>query len=407
MYQPLESPASSLPCLPARAHADTPSLWVAVGLSMGTTVAVGLARFAYSLLLPAMRADLHWSYAEAGTLNAAISLGYLFGALLTPRIEKAFGSQRSFLGGMLVAAAGLFAVAGFRDFPVLLALRFATGLALGPIFICGFNLAARAGVASDRSTLFSSVYGSGVGTGIILSGVLLPPILTAADRWPFGWVALAALALVGTLLAMPALRHSPATAPKTAAAGAQVALRGLSPLLVAACVYGAGYFALVTFLIAYLRLSGYPHARIVEFWITAGTVLIITTFLWGKVLARFRGGWGVALTNGILIVSALMLLVWHGEAVVVAASVLFGASVLMSAFSQFDYGRRLAPPQDWTRVTAALTASFCFGQFLGPIACGWISDAAGLRIGMLAAAGLLLACIVAALLQRDVRAQHA
>lgn len=402
MYRPAESSAlAALPIVQPRAVA--PSLWVAVGLAMGTAVAVGLARFAYSLLLPSMRADLHWSYAEAGTLNAAISLGYLFGALLTPRMEKAFGSQRSFLAAMLTAAAGLFAVAWFRDFSVLLVLRFATGLALGPIFICGFGLAARAGASSDRSTLFSSVYGSGVGIGIILSGVVLPPILTAADRWPLGWVALAALALIGTLITVPALRRSPAAPLVTRQIGTRFSLRGLAPLLIAACVYGAGYFALVTFLIAYLRLSGYAPDRIVAFWITAGAVLIATTFLWGKLLPRFRGGWGVALTNGILIASALLLLVWHGEAVVVTASVLFGASVLMSAFSQFDYGRRLAPQQEWTRVTATLTASFCLGQFLGPIACGWISDAAGLRVGMLVAAGLLLACIVAALLQRAPR----
>ncbi|MBU6421101.1 MAG: YbfB/YjiJ family MFS transporter [Gammaproteobacteria bacterium] len=49
---------------------------------MGTLVAVGLARYTYSLLLPAMRTDLHWSYVQAGSLNAAISMGYLAGALL-------------------------------------------------------------------------------------------------------------------------------------------------------------------------------------------------------------------------------------------------------------------------------------------------------------------------------------
>jgi hypothetical protein len=32
-------------------------------------VALGLARFAYALLLPAMRVELHWSYAGAGMMG--------------------------------------------------------------------------------------------------------------------------------------------------------------------------------------------------------------------------------------------------------------------------------------------------------------------------------------------------
>jgi predicted MFS family arabinose efflux permease len=381
---------------------ETPpsSLWVAAGLAMGTLVAVGLARYAYSLILPAMRADLHWSYAQSGALNAAISLGYLFGALLTPRLEHVFGSRKSFLGGMLAAMAGLFAVSLFRDFYVLLVLRVITGIALGPIFICGFGLAARAGVASNRSTLFVSVYGAGLGLGIMLTGALLPPLIVPASHWPRGWVVLGILALIATVISVPAVRRSPA-APAASAAVARTSLRKLGPLFVAVLAYGAGYFALVTFVVAYLCARGYEHARIVEFWIVAGAVLVITIFLWGRVLTRLRGGWGVAATNGLLILSALILLIWKSELVVVLASIMFGASVLVSGLSQFDYGRRLSAPEDWTRVIAALTAVFCLGQTLGPIFCGWISDLGGLRVGMLAAVGLLLVCIVAALGQRQ------
>jgi hypothetical protein len=49
----------------------------ALALSLGTAAAVGLARFAYALLLPAMKADLEWSYALAGGMNAANAAGYL------------------------------------------------------------------------------------------------------------------------------------------------------------------------------------------------------------------------------------------------------------------------------------------------------------------------------------------
>jgi hypothetical protein len=58
-------------------------LWVVFGLAMGPAVALGLARFAYALLLPSMRTDRGWSFADAGAMNTANAAGYLAGALDT------------------------------------------------------------------------------------------------------------------------------------------------------------------------------------------------------------------------------------------------------------------------------------------------------------------------------------
>jgi len=81
--------------------------WVAAGLSVGPLVALGLARFAYALLLPAMRVELHWSYADAGTMNTANAAGYLLGALASPHIAKLYGTRSLFLAGIFGTAAAL------------------------------------------------------------------------------------------------------------------------------------------------------------------------------------------------------------------------------------------------------------------------------------------------------------
>ena len=62
--------------------------WVIFGLSMGPAIALGLARFAYALLLPSMRADLGWSFADAGAMNTANAAGYLIGALVAAHIGR-------------------------------------------------------------------------------------------------------------------------------------------------------------------------------------------------------------------------------------------------------------------------------------------------------------------------------
>ena len=57
-----------------------PTLVVATALALGSAVSLGLARFAYALLLPAMRVDLGWSYFTAGAMNTVNAAGYLVGA---------------------------------------------------------------------------------------------------------------------------------------------------------------------------------------------------------------------------------------------------------------------------------------------------------------------------------------
>ena len=57
------------------------SLRVALYLALAVAVVNGFARFAYALILPAMRESLGWDYAAAGWLNTANSLGYAVGGL--------------------------------------------------------------------------------------------------------------------------------------------------------------------------------------------------------------------------------------------------------------------------------------------------------------------------------------
>jgi len=84
---------SSVVVLPS---VKTTHIGVVLGLAMGPAVALGLGRFAYALLLPAMRADLGWSYAVAGAMNTANAIGYLIGALGRRRSLYALATSEHF-----------------------------------------------------------------------------------------------------------------------------------------------------------------------------------------------------------------------------------------------------------------------------------------------------------------------
>src|SRR5258708_10981042 len=109
---PTKSLNAASTATPTEAAQRLPTLMLAAGLSMGSAIALGLARFAYALLLPSMKSDLGWSFAQAGAMNTANAFGYLLGALAFPRLSRRWTASALFVGGcaptpFLLAPAGL------------------------------------------------------------------------------------------------------------------------------------------------------------------------------------------------------------------------------------------------------------------------------------------------------------
>ena len=151
---------------------------------MGPAVGLGLGRFAYALLLPAMRLDLGWSYAAAGAMNTANAVGYLIGALAAAPIAARFGDKRGFALGLLLATASLFATGWSSDYALLAVLRAVAGAAGALSLITGGALAAAAGGGGGkgRPTLALGVYFGGAGFGMVVSAFAVPALVADA-----GW----------------------------------------------------------------------------------------------------------------------------------------------------------------------------------------------------------------------------
>jgi hypothetical protein len=69
----------------------------AVRLSLGSAVALGLARFAYGLVVPAMRDAV-----VGGCGSTANGVGYLAGAVVVAMIVRRLSAAQSFQLGMVV-----------------------------------------------------------------------------------------------------------------------------------------------------------------------------------------------------------------------------------------------------------------------------------------------------------------
>jgi MFS family permease len=169
-------------------------LGIVLGLAMGPAVGLGLGRFAYALLLPSMRLELGWSYAQAGAMNTANAAGYLIGALAAAAIAARFGNKRGFLLGLLLTAASLLATGLTSDYAVLAVLRAIAGAAGALSLITGGALAASAGGGGGRGrpALALGVYFGGAGFGMAVSAFAVPA-LVAEVGWRTGWFVLRAM----------------------------------------------------------------------------------------------------------------------------------------------------------------------------------------------------------------------
>jgi predicted MFS family arabinose efflux permease len=385
-------------------------MWVVVGLAMGPAVALGLSRFAYALLLPSMRADLGWSFADAGAMNTANATGYLVGALVAAPLGMRMGIKKVFAIGLLLTALAVGASGLTANFSVLLALRVVAGFTGALAFVSGAGLASAAatGGSKNRAPTLLGVYFAGAGIGITASALAVPPLLGMVG-WRGGWLALGALALAATVFGGLVLRHTPY--PSNVSAGRERG--GWSPRfmtckLLAYGLFGAGYIAYATFIIAYLRSDeGFSDAGITRFWSIFGLASVAAAFAWGRILGYLKGGWGTAATLACVTIGTMVPLLWSAQAGAYLSAILFGGSFLAVLAAVTSFARRAAKPHAWTAAIATLTVALGVGQCIGPVLSGALSDGPnGLRAGLWLSVGILAFATVVAALQREPAAHH-
>lgn len=391
----------------------THPILVAIALSLGAAVSLGLARFSYALLLSPMREDLHWTYTLAGAMNTGNALGYFIGALLTPWLLRRFGPQAALLGGC--ALTGLFILlAGFvTDGVVLLGQRVLAGVASAFIFIAGGLLAARlASLHPGRAGLLIGIYYGGTGLGIVAAALIVPPLLAAAadagaaHPWQWAWLAMGLLCLLCTLL-MAAPAKSLAIEKSQDRSGAGVSWRAFLPGLAGYFLFGMGYIGYMTFIIALLKEQGMDAARITLFYALLGVAVVASSRIWARLFDRYRGGQPMAMLNALLGVATLLPILSSSLALAFVSGLLFGAVFLSVVASTTVLVRHNLPQATWPAGISMFTTVFAFGQIVGPTIVGWIADGAGgLRHGLLFSAFTLLAGALVAARQRAFAAEN-
>jgi len=291
---------------------------------------------------------------------------------------RRFGLAANVRWGTLACVLSLALCALSANFAVLSLARLLAGFAAAAGFVGGGALAATiAQSRPERANFLLSLFYAGPGMGILASGLIAPLVLQAFGPGSW-WIVWWAMTLVTAVMIVPLLL---APLDSTALAG-QATRTGLSikPIaiyLTAYFLFGAGYIAYMTFMIAYVRDGGGGAAAQSLFWSLIGVSAFATPWVWRGVLALDRGGLSMTIILGVNALGASLPIFGHSPLLLAISALVFGVAFFAvvgstTAFVRFNY-----PPSEWPAGIAAMTIAFGIGQTVGPIAVGAVTDALG------------------------------
>ena len=377
--------------------------WGALGIALH----VGLARFAYGVVLPSLRSELGLGYTAGGLLNAVHLAGYLAGTLLGPTLARRIGLARLARWAHAGVAGGALLCALAPTSPVLgvglLALgRLATGLCAGPAVIA-IMVSVMAGVAEPSRAAASVLMWSGMAVAILGCGLGAPWLLQpGAWRWAFAAAAVVAAAMAAGFPVAASLPGSQAGGPGFTLAS--VASPRWAWLVATYACFGLGYIAYATFAGTRMAASATPVAVVALTWSTLGLATLCgsaaTLWLLGRPVLRPHAlPLAMALAAAGCAVAALA-----GSAAALAGAALVGLGMAAIPALVTAAARARSSAADYARAFSMATAAMGLGQLVGPVLAGALADRFGsVAAPLFGAAAFGLGAALASIDRRAVR----
>lgn len=338
-----------------------------VACMLGMLASIGLVRYAYSPLVPAM-IDQQWlSSSQVGYLGTVNFIGNFIGAIVCAWFAKRFTGGVVCRAALLIGfiSVGLSAI----DFGPwwLASCRFMAGLTAAGGMILTPALVAQGIPDKQRGKLISIVF-AGSGLGVIILSLTLPSI--AGEDPTIGWLYTAALTLVCLILAWPGLKsHSNDASPSEGKAKRHVyrgrlTLLGLTYLFAAAAIVPHSIY-----LAAYIHeVLKKPLSFSMMVYAVYGAGVMLGGPMMGGLVSRLLGRYvALILCMGIGLSAALMILLTSGVWTAVASGFVLGTAQMGYASIVTHRVLMLAGPAGhikwWSRLTIVFNISMAAAAF--------------------------------------------
>lgn len=359
--------------------------------STALAVAMGIGRFAFTPILPLMIQEGTVHLAQTAWLSSSNYIGYLVGALSLLKSKR--HPLFVMLGLTLVTLTTW--LASLSSFGWLLVLRFLAGVASAWVLVSISAFAIN--WLKSRQVISSGLIYTGVGIGITLTGLICSyfifqsatvNVAAQSSLSPLSsrlWQYLGVIALLATLLVTFLLAKINSKSPSTAAAKANPskathtnptsssipppAKLKLANVLTAYGLFGFGYILPATFLpqIAKQWLSGQSYLLI---WPFFGLAAALSVVLSQGLQRRYNnvsllGVWRVS--QIIMAVGTLLPALWQSLAGLMLSALMVGGTFMVVTMAGLQVAASQVTHYPKYNLSALMTASFAFGQLIGPL----------------------------------------
>jgi MFS family permease len=354
---------------------------------------VGLARFAYTPLLPLMRMDAGLSAAQGGWLATFNYAGYLLGTLLVARVGDMRQKFHMYRAGLLLAVAATALMGLTHHLWLWSVLRFLAGLSSTAGLLLASGLVLNWLLAHQRRPKLG-LHFAGLGLGIAVSGLATAMMAGHADssgqwRW---------LGLLGLLFLVPAWCWMPAPVAASARAVAEAppppGPRWRRLLVAAYFCAGVGFVVSATFIVAILEQTAAFHGHGSAVWVLVGLAAVPSTFGWDWLAARLGRIRALMLAFALQAVSFVLPLLDDGLGAGLGSALLFGLTFAgIVSLTLTVVGRHY--PHNPAKAMATLTLSYGVAQIVAPALAGTLArDSGSYQPSLLLAAVMMAIGIV-------------
>ena len=359
---------------------------------------IGLARFAYTPLLPQMHTQAGLGVADGGLLAAINYAGYMSGALLAAWIESPTWRQRLYVWALPLALVITALMGLSTSFPVWALSRYVGGLCGAAGMLLGSGLVQGWLMRSGRRPELG-LYFVGLGLGIVVSAVGAMGMTAVQLGWAAQWQG---FALLGLAFLIPAWLWRPPVPPPPvkADAGAAPSRRWMALMVAAYFCAGWGFVINATFTVAIVEKQPLLAGQGPWAWLLVGLVATPAVFVWDRIARRTGDVGALLIAFGVQIVGVLLPALFGGLAAALLGALLYGATFIgIVSLTLALVGRR--SPANPGKAMARLTLSYGVAQISAPALTGRMVEASGsfnaalwltagvLALGMVALVGVL------------------
>ncbi len=339
-------------------------------------VGIGLGRFAYTPLIPALAAAEWFSASDAAYLGAANLAGYLAGAALARMLAARTSTRFALRGGMLLASAAFFACAQPFPFAWFFLWRFIAGMCGGTLMVLAAPTVLPF-VPANRQGLAGGIIMTGVALGIALSGTFVP--LTLDLGLPETWAALGILASLLTAIAWNGW-PVPTTGGTAAVTSRPPGLRVLKSLYMEYCLNAVGLVPHMVFWVVFIVQGlnrGFEVGAL--YWVIFGLGAMLGPVTVGYLADRIGSLWALRAGYVLQAVFVGVVAVTDNNAILIASSLVMGAFVPASTTLVLIRLRHVighdagAQTGGWRLATIA----FAVGQAAGAYGLSYLFDISG------------------------------